>query len=103
MLETLWQDLRHSARSLRRTPVFAATVILTLALGIGANTAIFSLLNAVVLRTLPVPTPHELSLVYQTMPPNVGDVVGSDRYDIFAYTAVQRFERALPAGVQLAA
>ena len=103
MLESFWQDLRYSARSVRRTPVFAATVIVTLALGIGANTAIFSLLNAVVLRTLPVPLPHELSLVYKTTPPIVGDVIGSDRSDIFAYTAVERFERALPAGVQLAA
>ena len=103
MLERFWQDLRYSARSLLRTPVFAATVIVTLALGIGANTAIFSLLNAIVLRTLPVPAPHELSLLFKTMPPSVGDVIGSDRSDIFSYTAVARFERALPAGVQLAA
>jgi predicted permease len=103
MLESFWQDLRYSVRSLRRTPVLAATVIVTLALGIGANTAIFSLLNAVVLRTLPLPAPHELSLLSKRMPPSVGDVIGSDRSDIFAYTAVERFERALPAGVRLAA
>jgi predicted permease len=103
MVETIRQDVRHAVRSLLRAPVFAVTVITTLALGIGANTAIFSLLNAVVLRTLPVPAPHELSLIYRTMPPRVGDVIADSRSDIFAYTAVERFERALPAGVQLAA
>src|SRR5688572_6323930 len=52
MIESFWQDIRHAARSLRRTPAFTAAAIITLALGIGANTAIFSLLNAVILRTL---------------------------------------------------
>jgi predicted permease len=101
---TLWQDVGYAIRGLRRTPVFTAAVVVTLALGIGANTAIFSLLNAVILRTLPVRAPEELSLLYKTMPPAVGDVIGgSERSDIFAYTAVERFERALPAWSQLAA
>ncbi len=58
--ETLFQDLRYGARTLWRNPVFAGAVILTLALGIGANTAIFTLLDTVVLRRLPVESPAEL-------------------------------------------
>ena len=54
VLESVWQDVRYGARMLWRSPGFAAIAIGILALGIGANTAIFSLLNAVMLRTLPV-------------------------------------------------
>src|SRR5215831_5408420 len=59
-LETLWQDLRYGARVLVRNPIFACVTILSLAFGIGANTAIFQLLDAVQFRTLPVRTPLEL-------------------------------------------
>jgi predicted permease len=59
-LESLWHDLRHAARLLRINPGFAAVAVLSLALGIGANTAIFQLLDAVRLRSLPVLKPHEL-------------------------------------------
>jgi predicted permease len=59
-LQTAFQDLRFALRTLRKSPVFAATAIITLALGIGANTAIFQLLDAVRLRSLPVADPASL-------------------------------------------
>ena len=60
-VESTRQDLRYAARTLRKTPAFTAASILTLALGIGANTAIFQLLDAVRLRSLPVSDPHRLA------------------------------------------
>ncbi|PYQ49878.1 MAG: hypothetical protein DMF78_17125, partial [Acidobacteria bacterium] len=63
LVESLWQDLRYGARVLRLNSGFAAVAILSLALGVGANSAIFQLLNAVRLRTLPVKDPWELAEV----------------------------------------
>ncbi len=60
MIENLWLDVKHAARSGGRTPGFTLAAAVTLALGIGANTAVFSVVNGVILRPLPYPQPERL-------------------------------------------
>jgi hypothetical protein len=78
-IENLVRDLRLAIRQLRKQPGFTVTAILSLALGIGANTAIFQLLNALSLRTLPVRAPHELVEMRLTGDGRAGRHTGRNR------------------------
>ena len=70
-LEDVLTDVKHTVRSLRRAPAFTAIAVLTLALGVGANTAIFSVVNAVLLRPLPFENADRLVRVVMTIPAQV--------------------------------
>lgn len=85
LIENLWRDLVYAARSLRCSPAFVLTALLSLALGIGANTAIFSVMDALMLRTLPVRNPEELVLL--------GDGRGSGANDGFPKNPPQFFSQ----------
>src|SRR5262245_34694683 len=67
-MENFLQDVRHAIRGLSKNKSFTAATTLTLALGIGANTAIFSVVSGVVLRPLPFPNPERLVRIYDTSP-----------------------------------
>jgi predicted permease len=98
-MQTLLQDLRYGARMLAKRPSFTLIAIITLALGIGANTAIFSLVNTVLLRPLPVEQPDELIAVYSTLQRGTQDSILSylnykdlrDRNEVLAGLLAYRF------------
>jgi len=80
-VEQLWRDMKYAMRTLRKSPAFAAVVVLTLTVGIGANSAIFSAVNAIMLRALPAERPQELVSVTALYP---------DGAEPFSYTAYRR-------------
>ncbi len=84
-LRTALQQLRFAGRSLRRAPMFSITVIITLALGVGATTASFSVLNAVLLRALPYPDPQSLVSIGHAAPGAGLESIGQSRGSYFTY------------------
>jgi predicted permease len=87
IVEGWYRDFRLGLRSLRKNPVFCLTAVLTLALGIGANTAIFTLLHGLVLRSMPVPDPHRLVRVGIMS----AAVQAANRFPVMPYRMLQVF------------
>ena len=97
-METSFQDLRYALRQLRKAPGFTLTAVITLALGIGANTAIFTLVQGILLHSLPVSDPAKLYRIGDTdnccieggFPSDNGD------FDIFSYDLYQQLKSSAP-------
>ena len=104
MIDTLRQDLKYAARSLWRTPRFAIAATITLALGIGANAAMFTLLDAAMFKPLNVPAPEDLVTLYEQPRQGTPDAAGgTGRYLRFSYPRFERLRDALDSRGSLAA
>jgi predicted permease len=100
--EDLAHDLRYAVRSMRRHPAFALAAVLSLAIGIGANTAMFGVVNALLIRPLPVPSPEQLSYVTRSGPAAEGRRTA--QITRFSHAAFRRYQAALQvANTSLAA
>jgi hypothetical protein len=100
-MNSLWQDLRYGARMLLKNPGFTLIAVLTLALGIGASTAIFSVVNAVLLRQLPYPQADRIVAVGADFSRSRLNAVDDPRF-VFWYEHQQSFE-ALAAHISMGA
>jgi predicted permease len=97
VLDNLLNDLRFGIRSLIKTPGFTAVALLSLALGIGANTAIFTIMNAVMFRVLPVPEPHELVLFGKGQWVGSMDGMPNRNWQLFSYPFYRAFAARTPS------
>ena len=104
-MQTIWQDVRHSLRMFLRSPVFAATAIVAMALGIGANTAIFTVVNKVLLEPLSYPQPDQLVELELSSPQGTADVASVPHFNVWrqqteVFSAIAAYDAGGP-GVNL--
>ncbi len=94
-MHSLGQDLRYAFRQMRHAPAFTLTAVLTLAIGIGATTAIFTLVHAIMLKSLPVADPAQLYRIGDTQTCCI-DGWEDDDWSLFSYQLYQRLAAAAP-------
>jgi putative ABC transport system permease protein len=102
-LDDIWRDLRHAVRQLRRAPAFTLTAVITLALGIGGATAIFTLVQQVMLRSLPVTRPDQLWRIGDSDSCCYSDRYTQGDWNFFSWEAYKFFRANTPAFEDLAA
>ncbi|HSF18375.1 MAG TPA: ABC transporter permease [Vicinamibacteria bacterium] len=102
MIHSFWSRVRYACRTLASRPAFTAVALVSLALGIGANTAIFSLVNAILLREIPLENPEELVEVYYSTPDFEYGVLSYPDYDDFVESTRHVFSRVSAMKLALA-